>query len=511
MNNKFPTDIFSLAECGGNNFLKKNKIWPVNEKKFFQLAKNLIVIHNRESSKLNIKERYVINIDFGFVYFIIYHLNFRILDEILKKKKIKTLYGNNSLQYLETNFINLLNPFQKTKESKYKLILKKNIFNFFYKIIFFNKKKTAMDIGSFDRSKIQYAFRKNIRLKKEYPELLLEDADSGKTSRIYYNFYKKIISTISKHTKKKFNVTLNLEKIIKVSSKRLDFIDGVISKHKNKFNSKILIASNTYDNNIRMISTIFKLNKKKSIGFDHGLHPNGILNKSWLYSNQIIPFTDFVTISKKSSNSLKNCFKRNYLYSDLKKIKIHNIKNDFLKKNFNYFKKIPNKKKINKVMIVGWPMNSRKYFEDGRYTFFYDRILYEINLIKQLKKQNFYVVYKPHPEKKELIEYFYKEYADEIIFDNFENRKILKKVDALIYAHTTSTTFGYALCSNLNIFLLDHDDIYSKNQSKLLKKRVNFINFDFKSVNNKNYEHLLTCLKKKQKKINYEYVREFLL
>ena len=91
MNNKFPTDIFSLAECGGNNFLKKNKIWPVNEKKFFQLAKNLIVIHNRESSKLNIKERYVINIDFGFVYFIIYHLNFRILDEILKKKKDKNI------------------------------------------------------------------------------------------------------------------------------------------------------------------------------------------------------------------------------------------------------------------------------------------------------------------------------------------------------------------------------------------------------------------------------------
>ena len=81
----------------------------------------------------------------------------------------------------------------------------------------------------------------------------------------------------------------------------------------------------------------------------------------------------------------------------------------------------------------------------------------------------------------------------------------------MIYAHTTSTTFGYALCSNLNIFLLDHEDIYSKNQKKLLEKRVNFVNFDFKSTNKKNYYQLFKYLNQKQKKINYDYVKKFLL
>ena len=51
-------------------------------------------------------------------------------------------------------------------------------------------------------------------------------------------------------------------------------------------------------------------------------------------------------------------------------------------------------------MIMGWPMSSRKYFEDGRYTFFYDRIFYEINLIKELKKEIFMLFTNPILKKK---------------------------------------------------------------------------------------------------------------
>ena len=508
--NKFPTDIFSLAECGGNDFVNKNKIWPVDEKKFFELASGLVAKHNQECAKLKNEERYIANIDFAFIYFLIYHLNFKILEKILNKKKIKTIYSKNSLHFAKLNFLNLSNPLPK-KENKFKLQLKKIIFNFFYKIIFFKNKKIAIDIGGFDLSKIQYALKKNIRLKKEYPGLVVQNTNFKKSGHKFDKFYDNIFSYASKDIKKKFNINLDFTEITKISSTRLNIIEEVMIKYRYRFNSNLLFVSNTYDNLIRITSAIYKLNKKESIGFDHGLHAHGILNKSLLYSNQIYPFTDFITISKNSSQSLRKFIKRNCLSTDLKKIKLHNIQNRFLKKNFDYFKKIPNKKKIKRVMIMGWPMNSRKYFEDGRFTFFYDRIFYELNLIKKLKEKGFYVIYKPHPERKSLIKKFFQDHADEIIFEKFENRDILKKTDALIYAHTTTTTFGYALCSNLNILLLDHEDIYSLEQKKLLKKRVNFIDFNFKSSKNKNYEQLFKCLDKNQKKINYEYVKKFLL
>jgi hypothetical protein len=511
MNNKFPTDIFSLVECGGNDFLNKNKIWPVDDKKFFKIASKLRDKHNQECKKLNNLERYVANVDFGFIYFVIYHINFKILEKILKKKKIKILINQNSLPFVKPNFYNLSNPLPN-KQNKLKLQIKKIILNFFYKIIFFNKKKNAIDVGGFNLSKIQYALKKNTRLIKEYPQLALQNINTkDKKNEKYTEFFKNIFLFISKDIENKFRIKLDLKKIVKVSSIRLNIIEKKISQFKCKFKSNLLFASNTYDNQIRIIAAIYKLNRKKSYGFDHGLHAHGILNKSLLYTNQIYPFTDFVTISKKSSESLSQFKIKNHLFLELKKIKLHNIQSKFLRQNFNYFKKIENSKKIRKVMVMGWPMNSRKYFEDAKFAFFYDRIFYEINLIKKLKEKNFYVIYKPHPERKSLIKYFFKDIADEIIFEKFENKNILKKTDALIYAHTTSTTFGYALCSNLNIFLLDHEKVYTLEQKNLLKKRVNFVNFDLKSTKDKNYDNLLKFLEKDQKKINYDYVRKFLL
>ena len=38
-------------------------------------------------------------------------------------------------------------------------------------------------------------------------------------------------------------------------------------------------------------------------------------------------------------------------------------------------------------MIMGWPMNSRKYFDEGPCSFFYNKMLLEIELIKYLKKK----------------------------------------------------------------------------------------------------------------------------
>ena len=47
----------------------------LNEKKFFKLAKNLILKHNQECAKLDTQERYVACIDFGFIYYIIHHFS----------------------------------------------------------------------------------------------------------------------------------------------------------------------------------------------------------------------------------------------------------------------------------------------------------------------------------------------------------------------------------------------------------------------------------------------------
>ena len=96
------------------------------------------------------------------------------------------------------------------------MYIKKNIFNTLYKIIFFNKKKIAIDIGSFDKSKIKYALKKNIRLKKEYPELILKSKKVERASKKYTQFFDKILSSVSNEIKNEFGIVLNLKKIKKI-------------------------------------------------------------------------------------------------------------------------------------------------------------------------------------------------------------------------------------------------------------------------------------------------------
>ena len=159
---------------------------------------------------------------------------------------------------------------------------------------------------------------------------------------------------------------------------------------------------------------------------------------------------------------------------------------------------------------MGWPMNSRKYFDEGPCSFFYNKLLFEIEIIKFLKKNKFYVIYKSHPERKFGIKQIYGKYVDEIVFDKFENAEIYNKADALIFTHTSSSVFGYSLCTNKKIILL-YNENYMTNHLKSLKKRLLLVkcNFNKKYIYNNN--KILNFLKKKKNKFNFDYVKNYLL
>ena len=135
----FPTDIFSLIEEGGYSFLKKNQKWPVSDKKFNKIIKNF---HDRFFIKAEKIERYskdILYIDIGFLYFISHCVHFRVLEEILKKKKIKMKVGEYSKIFIQPNLKELSNPFlTNRREHKIKLwikyLIKKTLnFKFFSK------------------------------------------------------------------------------------------------------------------------------------------------------------------------------------------------------------------------------------------------------------------------------------------------------------------------------------------------------------------------------------------
>ena len=56
------------------------------------------------------------------------------------------------------------------------------------------------------------------------------------------------------------------------------------------------------------------------------------------------------------------------------------------------------KKKIKKVMLMGYPMNSTRY-TDEVYCFYYYRLKLQIKILQYLKGLGFYTIYKSHPDR----------------------------------------------------------------------------------------------------------------
>ena len=197
------------------------------------------------------------------------------------------------------------------------------------------------------------------------------------------------------------------------------------------------------------------------------------------------------------------------MHKSLKNLKIEYIRNNYLRRVFNKYRRLKSKSQNKNIMIMGWPMNSRKYYDEGPPAFFWSKMLFELEIIKFLKKNKFNVYYKPHPERLEGIEKIYKNFVDKIYYEKFENQD-LENIDTIIFTYTCTSTFGYSLCTNKKIILF-YNENYFDDHMKLLKKRVKIIPCEYKKKYISSFDELLKELKKNRTKINYEYVKKYLI
>ena len=505
----FPTDIFSLIEKGGYSFLKKNQKWPVNDKKFNKIIKDF---HDRffiNSEKIESYTKNILYIDVGFLYFISNCVHFRVLEKILKKKKIKIKRGEYSKIFIQPNLKELSNPFFGNKrENKIKLWIKYLIKNSL-KFKFFSKKK-YLDIGGRSNLKHNFVQKNKISILESYPELVLNISHNVDKSKYFEELLSPVTDSLIKDIKKKFNINIDISDLLNIWTKRYSKIYNSLSiMLKKDTDYSGILLNDIYKPSSRLLGLYFKIKNKKAISFDHGNHANGRKDHRSL-SYQLLTYNNFITISKGSKISLLETADNSIMRKTLKDFNIKYLQNNYLKnilKNQSYKKK---GKKIKNIMIMGWPMNSRKYFDEGPCSFFYNKMIFEIELIKFLKKNNYNVFYKAHPERPEGINKIYGKIVDKIYFENFEKENNFEDIDTLIFTHTCSSTFGYSLCTNKKIILL-YNENYFPDHFKLLKKRVKILPLKFDNKYKVNFAMLSNLLAKNSFKFNYDYVKKYLL
>ena len=505
----FPTDIHSLSKIGGYKFLKKNQTWPVNDIKFDNVVKkfhdNFFLVCEKQKKSI----RQLLYLDFTFLYFVSYCCHFRILDKILIRNGKKMKIGNHSKTFIKINHEELINPFRSNKtENKIKLIFKCLIKNLKNLNFIFSKKKYLCIGGDTDLKK-KYIKKYNISRFETYPDLLIKPNFDFKYRDKFEKILRPIFKIFIKNIEKEFNLKINLDDFVSIWSKRYSILNSTYEetiKLKNNFDG--ILVSDNFKTSSRFLSLYFLNYKKKSISFDHGNHANG-RRKHRLLTAQLLSYKKFITISKRSKNSLALLSNLANTKNTSKKTKIEFFENSYLKEIYLKNKNIKNDVSKN-IMIMGWPMNSRKYFDEGPCSFFYNKMLLEIELIKYLKKKKFNVFYKAHPERPDFINEIYGQFADKVFFEKFENINKYKFIDTLIFSNSCSSTFGYSLCTDKKIILL-YNEKYFKDHEKSLKKRLILIPCRFKNKYIVNYKKLLSALNKKTNSFNHEYVKNYLI
>ncbi len=133
----------------------------------------------------------------------------------------------------------------------------------------------------------------------------------------------------------------------------------------------------------------------------------------------------------------------------------------------------PAGEEVRSIMLMGYPMNVSRYFGYPGDWFYYQLDL-ELRLAEELRSCGFKVIYKMHPERRDEAEGVFDSVCNDILVEPFE--EVWREGDAYMFGCVSSTTFGYALCLNRPVVVLDIKNTpWNQEAYSLLKKRCEMV------------------------------------
>jgi len=491
MNRKILCDMSSIKENGIESFCE-NYYWPVSNKEFKIFSE---FIHNTYVDLiLDIKDDSLFDIaliELSFVHNLLQIFHYNYIKEFSMNSDMDLLYGKETKELLHPNwpdlsrlYSNPKHPFGKIKRLV-RRVVKNIIFNrklpIFNILKSLNGKDKAIGIGSMSSLKMEFILNKRI-FTSHYDYIDLINIGSKVDARTI----EKHALFLEKHIVNRFIDALQNNQSLFTDN--IDF-DALKSCWKRRFYdaSKLYfeVANTKYKSNSvfvsdmakpfhKLITLAFQRAGKSVYCFHHG---NDAGFSVQMLGHEVT--TSHCHTFVVPTDGIQRIYERIYSKSEIEKrtgTKYLSINSSFYRA--IYFKnQNPKKIHIKKIMLMGFPMNSSRYAAENS-LFFYSQLDLEYRLITTLKNLGYYVIYKAHPDRLEEIGNLFNNVADEIIVESFE--KVWKESDLLIFTYTSTTTFGYALTTNLPIVLLDSaQEFRDKKEYSDMSSRINLVKTSF--------------------------------
>jgi hypothetical protein len=478
-------DIDTIKKHGFQEYLD-NFDWPISESEY---QNNVVLMHKTYIDILNNSKDSLIY-DIGLVELaliteiqIIYHY------QAVKKNALHNNYvleySEKSRKYYDPHWEEYANYYSSMKfphgpvMRRIRRIIKLFLFNRHLPIISFVKglflRNIVIGVGSFDRLKQEYIVKNELFCDHlDWPDILNSRLiDSKEVDRVFIKFDKEIVTPFLDFLRCLDSdvFTKNLISNLRLTwSQRLkDLI--ILFNSCNIFDGKNILITEVGKPHSKIISLVNNRYGVKVYNFHHGSDMGEVV-QTRSHINDTSHCRYFVV----PTNSSKRAYEENY-----RNLSVENRTGlTYISNNSNFYtnlysnnQNLAPSSKIKNVMIIGYPMTQYRPMEEVGF-FFYIRLQFEFRLILALKNKGFRVLYKAHPDRLDEISGFFEKIVDEFLVDPFE--KVWNQADALVYGLTSTSTFGYGLCTNLPITLINLDGtLWNPKQKKYLKERVSFV------------------------------------
>ena len=107
------------------------------------------------------------------------------------------------------------------------------------------------------------------------------------------------------------------------------------------------------------------------------------------------------------------------------------------------------------IILVGWPMNLQRYFDDEN-SFFLPKFELERQIISTVQEWGVPIAYLPHPDRGAAVHRLYKTFGIPVLSESIEN--LVGQYSVFAFTHPTTSAFGKLLKTSNSILLFDSAD-----------------------------------------------------
>ncbi|MGN7611201.1 hypothetical protein ACQZV8_03855 [Magnetococcales bacterium HHB-1] len=520
-----PTDAETLNQVGITAFCTDQKpLWPVSDLQFEQLTKILFNQFDHLFSQADHDLQNLLLVDFKFIFFLSQYIHANLVHHYAKEQHQNLKIGQSAQPFYQPNWPHQQqlfdHPPKRTQYLRQKLAyhIHPFILNQPSKAIrYLWRNRSSSSIWSLGHPSLWK--RQYIQQKRIYATpVTLESLFQGyKKSDIpipqnwhapLQQFFHTLDQKLQTHFQYPLFVPEQLQTVWTARLKALIALNRHLQQKLQTSPPKQLLLTETANPWHKLIAITLRQLDTKIIGFHHD---NDMAN-IWMPSSAYLEIAlcdQFVCPTKAASRFHKMEYERSGIASH-RTPEFPTINTNFYHKVWEKNQKFPAPKEIKSLMVMGHPLLALRYLMSaGNFFAFQANLAWRLG--KRLRQWHIRSIYKGHPETTNLRQSLFNDAFDQFQDQPFE--KVWHQSDAFLFSHIATTTFGFALCTNRPIFILDiKNQDWNMETYALLKKRCIMIPawFDQHQRLMMDEDLLRTKLQQAPSPVDHRYIEAFM-